>query len=65
MSEGTSRRKRIVQVAVALAIVGVIVALTQLTPDFSLQSALDHVARWPRSSRPEPSSGSCCRARRS
>src|SRR5215218_2035898 len=44
MSEGTPRRKRIVQVAVVLAIVGAIVAFSQLAPDISLQSALDDVA---------------------
>jgi membrane protein DedA with SNARE-associated domain/membrane-associated phospholipid phosphatase len=41
---GTPRRTRILQLAAVLVIVGVIVAVSQLAPDISLQSALDDVA---------------------
>ncbi|MFL5891670.1 MAG: bifunctional DedA family/phosphatase PAP2 family protein [Solirubrobacterales bacterium] len=44
MSEGTPRRTRIIQAAVVLAIVGAVVAFSQLAPDISLQDTLDDLA---------------------
>jgi membrane protein DedA with SNARE-associated domain/membrane-associated phospholipid phosphatase len=41
---GTPRRTRILQLAAVLVVIGVIVAVSQLAPDISLQSALDDVA---------------------
>lgn len=44
MNEGVDRRTRILQIAGVLAIVGAIVAFSQLVPNISLQSALDDLA---------------------
>ncbi len=44
MNEGTSRRTRILQLAALLAIVGAIVAFSQLAPDISLQNTLNDLA---------------------
>jgi membrane protein DedA with SNARE-associated domain/membrane-associated phospholipid phosphatase len=45
MSEGTSRRTRIIQIAAVVVVIGAIVAVSQLAPDISLQSLLDDVSR--------------------
>ena len=44
MSEGTSRRTRILQIAAVLAVVGMVVAFSQLVPDISLQDTLNDLA---------------------